>query len=77
MEDDFFSPGEMTVPLNSAVVWRNAGQNRHSTVSPGIWNSSSLRAGQTWGANFITPGTFEYYCAVHPSTMRGKLTVSE
>jgi hypothetical protein len=33
-----------------------------------------LGKGQSWSYTFATPGTYAYYCAVHP-TMRGTIEV--
>ena len=77
MQDEVFSPEELSVPAGTEVPWRNAGQHRHSTPSPDVWNSGALRAGQSWSAIFAASGTYDYYCIVHPSRMRGRLIVTD
>jgi plastocyanin len=77
MQDNSFSPEEISVAVGTEVIWRNVGQNRHSTTSPDVWNSGALPRGQSWGAIFAAPGTYEYYCVVHPGQMRGRLIVTD
>ena len=38
--------------------------------------SGTMEAGQTFGQLFEEPGTFDYFCAIHPS-MTGTVTVTE
>ena len=77
MRDNVFFPEELSVPVGTEVACPNMGQNRHASTSPGVWNSGSLRPGQSWGAIFAAAGTYDYYCTVHPSQMRGRLIVTE
>ena len=35
-----------------------------------------LGVGQTFAFTFATPGTYNYYCAIHPSDMRGRVIVA-
>jgi plastocyanin len=42
----------------------------------GGFDSGSLQANATFQQSFATTGTFYYYCAFHPSEMRGKVVVA-
>ncbi len=65
--DFAFQPALMTVTAGSTVTWTNAGQARHTVAaSDGAFNSPDLRAGSTFQRAFDTPGTFAYFCDIHP-----------
>jgi plastocyanin len=40
----------------------------------GIFDSGSFKPGQTWAHTFANPGTFTYFCTIHP-WMDGVVTV--
>ena len=44
------------------------------TASPPLFDSRTLRAGQTFAFAFKAAGTYDYYCKVHPD-MTGKVVV--
>ncbi len=65
--DNFFAPQAMTVPVGSAIEWRNNGNLPHTaTADSGTWDSSMLKKGQTFSQSFEAPGTFTYICSFHP-----------
>ena len=46
------------------------------TVTP-LWDSGFMFPGDTFSKTFNAAGTFLYYCTLHPSDMRGTVTVVE
>lgn len=70
-----FQPQNITVQAGTIVRWTNLDNDTHTVTSPGNFNSGNLTQGQTWQYTFNTPGTFNYFCAVHPS-MTGSVTVT-
>jgi plastocyanin len=42
----------------------------------GGFDSGQLEVGGTFSRTFTAAGTFEYYCAFHPTEMRGRVVVS-
>ncbi len=73
-----FSPSSLTVAVGSTVTWTNMDTAPHTvTVSSGPvkFNSPTLQKGDTFTYTFTTPGTYNYYCAVHPD-MTAKVTVT-
>lgn len=78
--DVAFSPAAVTVGVGDTIVWTNTGAAPHtSTSDPGqadAWDSSTLTTGQSFSRTFSVPGTFTYFCAIHPF-MRASLTVRE
>ena len=76
--DNFaFSPREITVAPGTRVTWVNRDDVPHtatSSVKPRTFDSGALDTDDTFSFVFKAPGTYEYFCAVHPH-MTGKLIV--
>jgi plastocyanin len=76
--DNFaFAPRELTVALGTRVTWVNHDDVPHtatSSVKPRAFDSGALDTDGTFSFVFKTPGTYEYFCAVHPH-MTGKVIV--
>lgn len=65
-----FSPATLSVSVGTTVTWMNDDAAPHTvTVSSGPvkFSSPTLKQGDTYTYTFTTPGTYSYYCAVHPS----------
>jgi plastocyanin len=80
---NFAFPLELAVQPGEAVTWVNEdGAVPHNVVagSPGSPNTGQafaspvLQAGQTFTFTFEQPGTFDYFCSLHPN-MRGAVVV--
>jgi plastocyanin len=76
--DNFrFEPRELTVAAGAKVTWVNRDDVPHtatSTAKPRSFDSKTLDTDQQFSHVFKTPGTFEYFCIVHPH-MKGKVIV--
>jgi plastocyanin len=76
--DNFtFKPATLTVPVGTKVTWVNHDDVPHtatSTANPPVFNSRTLDSDEQFSFVFTTPGTYEYFCAVHPK-MTGRITV--
>jgi len=73
-----YQPNPMTVQVGDIVIWTNQDQAPHdvtSTSGPSKLNSGQLNQGDQWGYNFTQPGTYSYYCTLHPD-MHATLTVT-
>ena len=73
-----YSPATLTVPVGTTVTWTNDDQAPHTVTSssgPAKLDSPQLAQGDTWSFTFTKPGTYAYYCAVHPD-MKGTVTVT-
>jgi len=73
----YFSPQTITVVIgvNSTVVWTNYDSAEHTvTATDGSFNSGAIQPGQTYSHTFTSPGTFSYYCVIHP-WMKGTVIV--
>jgi plastocyanin len=77
-----FTPGDETVKVGDTVTWKNDGDSNH-TVTPRTladgsvpWASQQIEPGQTFVQTFSTPGTYAYFCSIHPDRMSGTVTVN-
>ncbi len=71
-----FQPNTITVPVGTTVRWTNQDSVSHTTTSNDrVWDSGTLRQGQSFSFTFTKPGTFPYFCAIHPG-MTGTVVVT-
>ena len=63
-----FTPGKLAIPVGSRVVWTNRDEEPHIVVSAGgnFPSSPGLDTGDTYAFTFSKPGTYTYYCSIHP-----------
>ncbi|MBZ5591788.1 MAG: metallophosphoesterase [Acidobacteriia bacterium] len=75
--DNFsFSPGVSTVPAGTNVTWTNHDDIPHNVISTEKhFASPVLETDQSFSFRFEKPGSYPYYCSIHPK-MTGKLVVS-
>jgi plastocyanin len=69
IKDYAYDPAQLTVNVGDTVVWTNEDSAPHTvTVSDGPekFNSPNLNKGDSFSYTFTKPGTYNYYCAVHP-----------
>lgn len=70
-----FSPETLTVPANSTVTWTNKDDVPHVIASTdGVFRSKGLDTDDHYSFKFIKPGTYNYFCSIHPK-MTGKIVV--
>ena len=75
--DNFsFGPETLTIPAGTTVTWTNRDDVPHTVVdSEGKQiKSPVLDTDQKFSYTFAKPGTYIYYCSVHPK-MTGKVIV--
>ncbi|HET9180291.1 MAG TPA: cupredoxin family copper-binding protein [Terriglobia bacterium] len=74
--DNFsFGSGTLTVPAGTTVTWINRDDVPHTVVSTDkVFASSVLDTGDKFSYTFTKPGTYSYYCSVHPK-MTAKVVV--
>ena len=74
--DNFtFGPETLTVAVNSTVTWVNKDDIPHVIASnDGLFKSKALDTDQSFSYTFTKPGTYPYYCSIHPK-MVGKIVV--
>ena len=78
MIDNFsFTPAQITVPAGTVVTWINRDDIPHLVIGGGeqtLLKSPPLDTDDRFSAVFETPGTFGYFCSLHPH-MQGSVIV--
>ncbi len=74
--DNFsFNPPTLNVPAGSKVTWTNHDDIPHNVVSSDQkFKSKPLDTDQAFAFTFTEPGTYQYFCGLHPR-MVGKILV--
>jgi plastocyanin len=74
--DNFsFGPTTLTVAAGSTVTWVNHDDIPHTVVSTdGAFKSKVLDTDEQFSFTFTKPGTYAYFCSIHPK-MTGTLVV--
>jgi 3',5'-cyclic AMP phosphodiesterase CpdA len=67
MENFAFTPGKSSVPVGSTVTWTNRDDVPHNVVSTDKqFKSPVLDTDQQFSHRFDAPGTYKYFCSIHP-----------
>jgi len=75
LEHEKFGPATVTIRAGTTVTWVNNDGDLHTvTSSQGLFASPGLDPGDTFAYRFTAPGTYPYFCAVHPH-MKGTILV--
>jgi plastocyanin len=78
IERSRFSMDEIRVAVGTTVVWENLDGYAHTVTStddaPAAFDSSGLADGDRFEFTFDEPGTYPYFCQIHP-TMRAVVIV--
>ena len=69
VKDFAFNPGTITVATGTEVTWTNdeTGVAHTTTSNDDVWKSGVLQPGDEFSSTFAEPGTFTYFCSIHPS----------
>ncbi len=71
-----FDPDAITVPAGTTVIWTNLDSTPHTVTSTsGIFDSGVMDQGENFSYTFQDPGTYDYYCLIHPY-MKAKVIVT-
>ncbi len=90
MELVAFKPAQLEVPAGTTVTWQQRDRGDHTVTSgtveqaaggvtqqpDGLFDSGPVATGDTFSHTFDEPGTYPYFCALHPATMRGEIRVT-
>jgi plastocyanin len=70
-----YGPKDITVPVGTTVTWLNKDNEVHTVVSKdGKFRSSALDTDDSFTFTFTDPGTYSFFCSLHPQ-MTGTVTV--
>jgi len=76
-----FLPRTLTVVIgvNNTVVWVNQDTTAHTIktngTTPVVISTDLINQGQSYTFTFTTPGTYNYFCTIHPGWMRASIVV--
>jgi len=71
-----FGPAVLTVAPGTTVTWLNGDDIPHTIVADDkrAFRSKVLDSGDRFAFTFAQPGTYAYFCSIHPH-MTGKIVV--
>jgi plastocyanin len=70
-----FDPATLTVAAGTTVRFVNDDSEAHTvTARDGSFNSDGLDTNDSWSFRFTKPGTYAYFCQLHPY-MKGTVVV--
>lgn len=74
--DDFtFAPDRLTVAAGTTLTWTNRDDIPHTVAAVGrLFRSKALDTGDHYSFTFTMPGTYPYFCSLHPH-MTGMIVV--
>ena len=78
-----FQPSSLivVVGVNNTIVWNDLDAEQHTVTSMSAptgaskFDSGILNQGQTFTLTLTVPGTYRFYCTIHPTWMRGTIVV--
>jgi plastocyanin len=78
IKDFMFNPPTLTVKSGENITWINRDEEPHTVVSVGkkFQKSSALDTDQEFTITASEPGTYTYFCSVHPK-MTGTIVVEK
>ncbi len=72
-----YDPDPVTVQVGGKVIWLNQDSAPHTaTAEDGSFDTGALAEGKLKSETFKQPGTYAYFCEIHPS-MHGSVEVVE
>ena len=76
IQDFTFSPDPLEISVGTTVTWTNEDSAPHTaTADDGSFDSGTLEQGDSFSFTFEEPGTYTYFCEIHPD-MTGTVVVS-
>jgi amicyanin len=74
--DNFsFAPERITVKAGTTITWINEDDIPHTVASSArLFKSKALDTDDKYSFTFTTPGTYQYFCSLHPH-MTGTVVV--
>lgn len=72
-----YQPDPVVVQVDGKVIWQNQDTAPHTaTADDGSFDTGTIEKGKLGSETFKEPGTFTYFCEIHP-TMHGTVEVVE
>ena len=68
-----YLPNTLQISVNEQVLWNNQDNSAHTVTSgnpeegfSGLFDSQIIAPGETFSFKFENPGSFDYFCTLHP-----------
>lgn len=75
IQHDSYVPASLTVTAGESVTFKNEDDDAHTvTAIDGAFDSKGLDTNAAWRYTFSRPGTYRYFCELHPF-MKGTIVV--
>jgi plastocyanin len=75
IRDFVFRPGQLRVAAGTRITWTNRDSSPHTATGQGF-DTGTLRRGESKTVVLSQPGTYAYYCQLHPF-MKATVVVRE
>jgi plastocyanin len=73
--DFAYDPDPVTIEAGGKVIWQNMDSEEHTaTLEDGSFSTGALAEGKLKSESFKQPGTYAYFCEIHPE-MKGTVEV--
>lgn len=76
-----FEPDPVSIAAGETVTWSNVGSSRHTVTAASdaavdpLFKSPPVQPDDTFVQVFNEPGTYNYFCSIHPDRMSGQIVV--
>lgn len=87
VQDDYYNPAAMKITAGTKVkwVWAKMNYDSHNVtllkgpagISAKTWSSRTAASGITFARTFLKPGTYHFYCTIHPTSMNLTIVVKK
>jgi plastocyanin len=75
IKNDAFAPQTLSIAAGETVTFTNDDDDAHTvTATDGSFDSKGLDTNGRWRHTFVKPGTYAYFCQLHPF-MKGTIVV--
>lgn len=75
--DFAFNPASITAKVGDVITFTNTGAVPHTaTLDDGTCKTPTIAPTKSDGLTFTAAGTYSFHCSIHPTQMKGTITVS-
>lgn len=78
VKDFKFNPDAVSAKVGEVIAWTNSDSAPHTaSLADGSCSTDQLATGITGALIFNVAGSYPYQCNIHPSQMKGTITITE
>jgi plastocyanin len=72
-----YSPEPVTAKVGDVIGWMNNDTAPHTaTLDDNTCTTDTINIGASGALTFSAPGTYAYHCTIHPTIMKGTITIT-